>query len=551
MFKPKNLSLTISLIVVISLIVGWGVSLVLAWTNPGSGCIPPDCNVATPINVSSTGQTKIGNLTFPIMYDYNNTAYYVDPASLSHLNYLHIATNNTWIPYNGNNQNYIRGIINTNNAIVAEGVGTIRDAGGGWVRTYGATGWYNGTYGGGWYMADTTWLRAYNDKYVYTGGIIRADSGFQVDGYEMVGSNADMLYANRKNTTGGGIWVSDDGGFYDYNIGPVDFRGSTGIRVLESDGSWGNNYIKAAYLCIQDDCRNSWPVSGGGTIGGGGTINYIAKFTSPNQIGNSSMVTSGDNITIDNGGLLVEENLSVGGWTNITGQLRVSSTIEADGQIYAHGNIQTEGRFYGLLGRSRCYWTGEGQGVKSCRDGDYVAGIAVYDNPARANVFCCGSSQDPPPAGGGGGEPPNPCLAEGTKIKMADGTIKNIENVKVGEKVLAYDIGQKKLTEQMVLKTSIHPDYKDGYYLIETESGHQLKATGNHPLYVGDSYVLTEDLKPLDILYVLKDGNIVPTRIKSISFISEPMSVYNFEIEKDKNYFGNDILVHNATKPMD
>ncbi len=49
------------------------------------------------------------------------------------------------------------------------GVGTIRDAGGGWVRTYGQTGWYSQTFGGGWYMIDTTWIRSYGSKNVYIG----------------------------------------------------------------------------------------------------------------------------------------------------------------------------------------------------------------------------------------------------------------------------------------------------------------------------------------------------------------------------------------------
>ncbi|MDP4026617.1 tail fiber domain-containing protein [Methylobacterium sp. NEAU 140] len=39
---------------------------------------------------------------------------------------------------------------------------------GSWLRSLGNTGWYNETYGGGWYMADTTWLRAYGDKNIYT-----------------------------------------------------------------------------------------------------------------------------------------------------------------------------------------------------------------------------------------------------------------------------------------------------------------------------------------------------------------------------------------------
>lgn len=61
----------------------------------------------------------------------------------------------------------------SNRAIVAD-VGTIRDASGGWVRTYGATGWYNQTYGGGWHMQDTTWIRAYSNKSVVTGGNMQA-----------------------------------------------------------------------------------------------------------------------------------------------------------------------------------------------------------------------------------------------------------------------------------------------------------------------------------------------------------------------------------------
>lgn len=45
-----------------------------------------------------------------------------------------------------------------------------------WFRSEGDTGWYNQTYGGGWYMQDTTWIRAYNNKGVMA---IRfdADSG--------------------------------------------------------------------------------------------------------------------------------------------------------------------------------------------------------------------------------------------------------------------------------------------------------------------------------------------------------------------------------------
>lgn len=57
---------------------------------------------------------------------------------------------------------------------ITSSAGTIRDSGGGWVRTYGNTGWYSQTHGGGWFMSDTTWIRAYSNKSVVTGGNMQA-----------------------------------------------------------------------------------------------------------------------------------------------------------------------------------------------------------------------------------------------------------------------------------------------------------------------------------------------------------------------------------------
>lgn len=37
-----------------------------------------------------------------------------------------------------------------------------------WFRSTGQTGWYNETYSGGWYMNDTTWIRTWNSKGIYT-----------------------------------------------------------------------------------------------------------------------------------------------------------------------------------------------------------------------------------------------------------------------------------------------------------------------------------------------------------------------------------------------
>lgn len=49
-----------------------------------------------------------------------------------------------------------------------------------WFRSSGNTGWYNTTYQGGWYMSDTSWIRAYNNVGIYTGGQIYSSSSIRM-----------------------------------------------------------------------------------------------------------------------------------------------------------------------------------------------------------------------------------------------------------------------------------------------------------------------------------------------------------------------------------
>lgn len=58
------------------------------------------------------------------------------------------------------------------------------------VRSSGNTGWYNNTHGGGWYMTDSSWIRAYNNKNVVTGGTIQ---GGKITSTGNVEASADVL----------------------------------------------------------------------------------------------------------------------------------------------------------------------------------------------------------------------------------------------------------------------------------------------------------------------------------------------------------------------
>ena len=56
---------------------------------------------------------------------------------------------------------YVDGAVRITGEIHAP-IWKIRDIGGGWVRTYGDTGWYSGTHGGGWHMTGWTYIDAYS-----------------------------------------------------------------------------------------------------------------------------------------------------------------------------------------------------------------------------------------------------------------------------------------------------------------------------------------------------------------------------------------------------
>lgn len=61
-----------------------------------------------------------------------------------------------------------------------------------WFRSRGSTGWYNESYGGGWYMTDSTWIRAFNNKSVYTPAKMQADGGFYGN-LQGTATNADTV----------------------------------------------------------------------------------------------------------------------------------------------------------------------------------------------------------------------------------------------------------------------------------------------------------------------------------------------------------------------
>jgi len=84
-------------------------------------------------------------------------------------------------------------------------------ANGGWFRVSGNQGYYFETHGGGWYMTDSTWLRAYNDKAIITNNEIRGtifvdanDTAYYVN--PATGTNLNGTLVNNGGTAMTGGW---------------------------------------------------------------------------------------------------------------------------------------------------------------------------------------------------------------------------------------------------------------------------------------------------------------------------------------------------------
>ena len=111
-----------------------------------------------------------------------------------------------------------QGILSLANRIQIDGL-TVIDDGAGWHRSYGSTGWYNGTHGGGIYMTDATWIRTYGNKNFYHNtGIMRTDGTLQA------GSGGSRFIVQ----TGGNVGVNNTSGSGFFDVKGTSYYGDWG-----------------------------------------------------------------------------------------------------------------------------------------------------------------------------------------------------------------------------------------------------------------------------------------------------------------------------------
>jgi hypothetical protein len=154
------------------------------------------------------------------------------------------------------------------------------------------------------------------------------------------------------------------------------------------------------------------------------------------------------------------------------------------------------------------------------------------------------------------------CFVAGTKIIMSDGSEKNIEDVKVGDKVLTYDIDLKEI-EPGDVEVTTNP-LNDKMVRLKFENGLVNVNTVDHPYFIKDKgwcsyqpdmtkskYGLTVkkiEIGDVALLYVSEKEDLKEVKIISLRNENGSVQTYNLnKVSKNHNFFANGILVHNKS----
>lgn len=290
----------------------------------------------------------------------------------------------------------------------------------GWVTSTGNVGWCNQTYGGGWYMTDSNWVRSYNDKGIYTGGYIcsgRVGIGSTNPIYPLdVAGNSrlniamvgDCGYGSTYAAFGhqtpfgkaGYALLSDSNGVTYMNCAP-----GQSLRFRTSNADWGcwtsnglgvgtSSPVYTLDVNGQVNCTSGYRISGmtgymldnyfgsndryGIYKGGGVTRIYTSGAYAPSGIslcqatGNN---TFADQLFINHSGLVGIGTTSPQYQLDVVGDVRSSGTLRSDGwasPTYGGGWSMTDATWMRTMSNAGV-WTGNGN---VCGNGSFGVGTS-------------------------------------------------------------------------------------------------------------------------------------------------------------------------------
>ncbi|MGH1429386.1 MAG: Ig-like domain-containing protein [Arenicella sp.] len=133
---------------------------------------------------------------------------------------------------------------------------------------------------------------------------------------------------------------------------------------------------------------------------------------------------------------------------------------------------------------------------------------------------------------------------DGETLVSTDRGLRPIKNIKIGDKVWAYN----EITGEKMLQEVVHLIFGEGEKQlidITLENGEVITATDEHPFYVEGKWLDAEDLTRKNQLLSFDDQLLAIANIESYS---RQGSVYNLTVNNDHTYYvGNEkVLSHNA-----
>lgn len=134
------------------------------------------------------------------------------------------------------------------------------------------------------------------------------------------------------------------------------------------------------------------------------------------------------------------------------------------------------------------------------------------------------------------------CFPAGTLVRMADGSEKPIEEIRVGDEVVSHT-GQ----SRRVINT-FRRDYTGDLVAI-VAAGRKLVSTKDHRIWArcGSEYFWEEAQDLTTQATVVCPGKLgIESRVDSIESVNDSLTVYDIEVEEDHSFIANGIAVHNC-----
>ena len=180
------------------------------------------------------------------------------------------------------------------------------------------------------------------------------------------------------------------------------------------------------------------------------------------------------------------------------------------------------------------------------------------------------------------------CFTPDTKLTLADGTQKEIQELAIGDELLSLrmpnaqtedehpviasevsyaeycitELGESEIVTSKIINMFF--DFSDTYYVINGD----IKVTGEHPFFVKipDGYYLPtegqsseefwcwEYVRNLGVGQIMYDKDMKEVPIDTIEEIEKEIEIVNIDVDNNNTYFAEGILVHNKgseTSPVD